>query len=98
MKHHHLNYIILSDGQRCYLFEREHKDVPFEAYSKSKCLKTGDSVIEILEKSRVSNLKSSESLVDFPENLGISKAKSLESRIPKVWEIEKRKYEVIFNE
>ena len=102
----HLNYIILSDGQKHYLFEREHKDVPFEAYSKSKALKTGDSVIEILEKSRKSNRKPWKVENDFPENLEKSQPKSLGSlksislkiRIPAVWEIEKVAYEVIFNE
>ena len=107
---HHLNYIILSDGQKYYLFEREHKDVPFEAYSKSKCLKIGDSVSEIFGKSNSlkiendfsenlgkSESKSSESPIDFSENLGISKSKSLGSRIPAVWEIEKDPYEVVFN-
>lgn len=99
---HHLNYIILSDGQKYYLFEREHKDVPFEAYSKSKSLKIGDSISEIFGKSFSENLgksesKSLESPVDLPENSGISKSKSLESRIPAVWEIEKTPYEVVFN-
>lgn len=86
---HHLNYIILSDGQKYYLFEREHKDVPFEAYSKSKCLKIGESVDEILGKS------ASKSEIDLPENLGKSNSKSLRS--PAVWEIEKDPYEVVFN-
>lgn len=107
----HLNYIILSDGQYYYLFEREHKDVPFEAYSKSKSLKISDSISEIFGKSNSlkiqndlpenlgkSESKSSESPIDLPENLGISKSKSLGSRIPAVWEIEKDHYEVIFNE
>lgn len=101
----HLNYIILSDGQKCYLFEREHKDVPFEAYSKSKCLIIGNSVIEILEKSRNHNRKPWKVPIDFSENLGKSESKSLGSpksislkiRIPAVWEIEKVAYEVVFN-
>ena len=87
MKANHLNYIILSDGVKYYLFEREHKDVPFSAYSKSKCLKIGDTIDEILGKSET----------DLPKNQGSPNSISLGS-LPKTFEIEKTPYEVIFNE
>lgn len=62
MRRQHLNYIILHDGIKYYLFERLGKQVPFSAYNKSKSLKIGDSVDEILGKS----------VIDNPEKLGKS--------------------------
>lgn len=50
---HKLNYIILSDGNDLYLFERLNKNVPFDAYNKDLALCTGSSVDEILENSPV---------------------------------------------
>lgn len=52
MKHNHLNYIILSDGCRCYLFERLGKDVPFEAYNTSLAIDSAENEIDLLEKIR----------------------------------------------
>jgi len=45
----HRNHIILSDGKQYYLFERENKNVPFDAYSKSKSLKISDSIDGLFE-------------------------------------------------
>ena len=52
MKHNHRNYIILSDGCRCYLFERLGKDVPFEAYNTSLAIDSAENEIDLLEKIR----------------------------------------------
>lgn len=80
MKHNHLNYVILSDGHHCYLFERLGKDMPFEAYNRDLALVVSESDIDLLEKVRT------------------NKSVSWGSRIPPLSEIEKKPYEVMFNE
>ena len=61
MKHTHLNYIILSDGHRYYLFERLGKDVPFEAYNTSLAIDSAESETDLLEKIRSRKSNSLES-------------------------------------
>lgn len=92
----HLNFIILSDGKKYYLFERLGKKVPFEAYNKSKSLKIGDSIDEILGKSSIDLPKNTET--DSPKNQGSPVSVSLGSSMPRMFEIEKHPYEVIFND
>lgn len=53
MSNHHLNYVILSDGNMNYLFERMGKNVPFDAYNKHHALCSGSSVEKILENSPI---------------------------------------------
>lgn len=80
MKHNHFNYVVLSDGHHCYLFERMGKDVPFEAYNRDLALESAESDIDLFEKIRT------------------NKTVSCGSRIPPLSEIEKKPYEVMFNE
>jgi len=102
---HHLNHIILHDGESYHLFERLGKDVPFEAYNPEKSIFSSSNLGEVLEfpskfgndfpeNLGKSNLKS---LGSFPQNLGKSKLKSLGIFIPPRWDIEEKPYEVVFN-
>lgn len=83
-KKHHLNFIILHDGENYHLFERLGKKVPYEAYNPSKSLKSRKSVLEILENSEV----------DFPENFT---TKNPENFRVNSFEIEHDPIEVMFN-
>ena len=53
MKHNHLNYIILSDGDNKFLFERLGKNVSFDAYNPAHALCSGVSVDDILQHSPI---------------------------------------------
>ena len=91
----HLNYIILHDGSEYSLFERLGKNVPFDAYNKESALVVSDSVDEILKICRIKNLKKSET--DLPKNWGSSRVNFPKKSLPKVFEIEKKPYEVMYN-
>ena len=53
MKYHHLNHIILSDGEYYRVFERLGKNVPFEAYNPENHQGIGSSVEECLQKTQI---------------------------------------------
>lgn len=91
---HHLNHIILHDGESYHLFERMGKNVPFEAYNPEKSIFSSSNLGEVLENR---GEISSKSLGSFPENLGKSKLKSLGISIPPRWDVEEKPYEVVFN-
>ena len=48
-----LNYIVLSDGIRYFVFERLGKNVPFEAYNREKHLGMGTTFEEALSNTSV---------------------------------------------
>ena len=89
MKHEHLNYIILHDGECYYLFERLGKQVPFEAYNPNLAIKKSENLETIFSENQGS--PKSKSLgsprIDFSEN----------REVPR-YEIEETPYEVVFNE
>ena len=89
MKHEHLNYIILHDGEYYYLFERLGKQVPLEAYNPNLAIKKSENWETIFSEKQGSlkskSLESSE--INFPEN----------REVPR-YEIEETPYEVVFNE
>ena len=92
---HHLNHIILHDGESYHLFERMGKNVPFEAYNPEKSIFSSSNLEEVLENR---GEISSKSLGSFPENLGKSKLKSLGIFIPPRWDIEEKPIEAMFND
>lgn len=53
MSRHHLNYIVLFDGNFFRVFERLGKDVPFEAYNPMKHLGKGLTFNEAISNSSV---------------------------------------------
>ena len=89
MKHEHLNYIVLHDGEQYYLFERLGKNVPFEAYNPNKAIKNSKKLESLFTKNSES-LESKtlgSSSIDFPKN----------REVPR-YEVEETPYEVVFNE
>lgn len=53
MPKHHLNYVVLFDGNVFRVFERLGKDVPFEAYNPEKSLGEGLTFQECLDNTSI---------------------------------------------